>query len=527
MTTSIKKIAFISGVLFALIGVLQVSAVTLGDVAPVGEATQCIDLKYNLIITARDEATNGEVTLLQEFLQQNGFLAADPTGYFGAQTKAAVMKFQKSVDLIDSGYVATYTRAAIKKATCGTTLSGAVSSTKVCAYEGTVFGGSAPCTAAIEGSTANGSKCSCTLAPVIPAASTGSGAKVCAYEGAVFGGSPTCTEAIEGQNNGSRCTCKAATTNSTSASTATTQSTSATTGQGSSPSTIPPNFPYTFINETTATGNVLSRLKLTLKGTPLKSVGSALKGCTKPVGSTGCTSEYEFVVVKDQPGWSYNLQTDTLSIDRNVAQEFLPNVEYVSFLRVFDGGRYEVKWKAKAATATAATTNTSTTQSSGGAVFGAGPQGVPNSQPVTYSWVVYAGSMLGQQSASNLGWSEPTTPCTASNAGATYYLGTSSSGSQVVAVCNPSNQGVTSFSTVDSSTINAGAQSTATQSTQTQSTTAQTAIPVRVPTYARGMFTNENNQQVEWACGDAGAGAPADATGWVPQGSGCFHRIVQ
>lgn len=520
MTTSIKKIAFLSGVLLTLFGAMQASAVTVGDVAPAGEATQCIDLKYNLIITARDKATNGEVTLLQEFLQQNGFLATDPTGYFGAQTKAAVMKFQKSVDLIDSGYVATYTRAAIKKATCGITSPGATSSTKVCAYEGAVFGGSAPCTSAIEGSTANGSKCSCTLAPVTPTANTGSETKVCAYEGAVFGGSPACTEATEGQNNGSRCTCKTA---GSSAASQTTSQTQASVSPSGSSATLSPNFPYTFINDSTASNNIVARIKLTLKGTASKPLGTSLKGCTKPVGSTGCVLESEFSLVKSLPGWAYNSQTDTYSIDRDVSKEFLPNVEYTSYIRVFDGSRYEVKWKAKTPSATA---NSQAAQSTG-AVFGAGSQGIPYSQPVTYSWVVYAGSMLGQQSASNLGWSEPATPCAASNAGATYYLGTSSSGSQVVAVCNPSNQGVTSFSAVDSSTVNAPAESAVTQSAQVQSTTVQTAIPVRVPTYARGMFTNENNQQVEWACGDADAGAPADATGWVAQGSGCYHRIVQ
>ena len=93
------------------------NAQAVGDVAP-GVTDQCIDLKNNLMTTSRDSRTNNEVTTLQEFLQGAGFLEADPTGYFGGMTKIAVQKFQRSVNLIDSGYVGAYTRAVIKKKTC-------------------------------------------------------------------------------------------------------------------------------------------------------------------------------------------------------------------------------------------------------------------------------------------------------------------------------------------------------------------------------------------------------------------------
>ncbi|MEN9338049.1 MAG: hypothetical protein RIQ41_363 [Candidatus Parcubacteria bacterium] len=145
-----------------------------------------------------------------------------------------------------------------------------------------------------------------------------------------------------------------------------------------------------------------------------------------------------------------------------------------------------------------------------GPVYGAGVYGIPGNQPVTYSWVVYAGSSLGQQSATNLGFQEPTTPCTSANAGVSYYLGTSSSGQQVVATCNPSDQAVTNFGTVNETTVNAPSSQQASSST-----------------YVRGTFTSEKGETVEWACGAATDPAPSDASGWVPQTSGCYHRVVQ
>jgi hypothetical protein len=109
--------------------------------------------------------------------------------------------------------------------------------------------------------------------------------------------------------------------------------------------------------------------------------------------------------------------------------------------------------------------SSSTSAATGGATFGAGY----GSQPVTYGWVAYAGSMLGAQSPENLGWSSPSTPCTASNAGASYYLGVSSSGSQVVATCAASNQAVTDFAPVTSSTLNTQGQ-TSSGNSQSQTT---------------------------------------------------------
>lgn len=74
----------------------------------------CIDLQSNL--TKGKESD--EVLTLQNFLADKGFLTARPNGYFGNGTFSAVKKYQKSVNLSQSGGVMALTRAAIKKKTC-------------------------------------------------------------------------------------------------------------------------------------------------------------------------------------------------------------------------------------------------------------------------------------------------------------------------------------------------------------------------------------------------------------------------
>lgn len=165
--------------------------------------------------------------------------------------------------------------------------------------------------------------------------------------------------------------------------------------------------------------------------------------------------------------------------------------------------------------------SSSTSATTGGATFGAGY----GSQPVTYGWVAYAGSMLGAQSPENLGWSSPSTPCTASNAGASYYLGVSSSGSQVVATCAASNQAVTDFAPVTSSTLNTQGQ---TSSGNSQSQTTGGAVfggsATVTCTESRGTFTNSVGQLIEWSCGCAN---PPAGGAWVSVGGSCFHQVIQ
>lgn len=77
-------------------------------------ALVCVDLSTDL---TKGKETS-DVLVLQNFLATKGFLTAKPNGYFGDGTFSAVKKYQKSVNLSQSGGVLPLTRAAIKKETC-------------------------------------------------------------------------------------------------------------------------------------------------------------------------------------------------------------------------------------------------------------------------------------------------------------------------------------------------------------------------------------------------------------------------
>src|SRR3989338_1248270 len=62
-----------------------------------GEGSGCVSLTYKLgrragpnFTPSRDSHTNGEVSLLQDFLQSQGYLHSETTGYFGLLTFGAV-----------------------------------------------------------------------------------------------------------------------------------------------------------------------------------------------------------------------------------------------------------------------------------------------------------------------------------------------------------------------------------------------------------------------------------------------------
>ncbi len=86
--------------------------------------TECVDLKYNLRLRSRDARTNGEVSVLQNFLIDEGYLLSDkPTGFFDVDTLAAVKKFQLSVGIGSAktpgfGRVGPKSRAKINEMTC-------------------------------------------------------------------------------------------------------------------------------------------------------------------------------------------------------------------------------------------------------------------------------------------------------------------------------------------------------------------------------------------------------------------------
>ncbi len=96
-------------------------AQVIGDEAPDQASSGCTELSYNLTYKkSKDANTNGEVSDLQYFLQDQGFLKTDPNGIFGPATLRAVQAFQKKSKLLSSGYVGAMTRAKIKEVSCNT-----------------------------------------------------------------------------------------------------------------------------------------------------------------------------------------------------------------------------------------------------------------------------------------------------------------------------------------------------------------------------------------------------------------------
>lgn len=67
----------------------------------------------------KDATTNGEVSDLQDFLTEKGFLVGGSTGYYGLKTVEAVKKYQASKGISRTGSVGSLTKTQIKNDTCG------------------------------------------------------------------------------------------------------------------------------------------------------------------------------------------------------------------------------------------------------------------------------------------------------------------------------------------------------------------------------------------------------------------------
>lgn len=80
--------------------------------------SSCISLQNNLKLGSNDYHTNGEVSELQAFLANSGYLNSAPTGYFGSMTKRAVASYQRDSGLYATGYVGQMTREAIYNDSC-------------------------------------------------------------------------------------------------------------------------------------------------------------------------------------------------------------------------------------------------------------------------------------------------------------------------------------------------------------------------------------------------------------------------
>jgi peptidoglycan hydrolase-like protein with peptidoglycan-binding domain len=131
-----KKYAISALLINVYLSLSFVSAQTVGDVAPDNTSSGCTALSYNLTYKkSKDANTNGEVSDLQYFLQDQGFLRVDPNGLFGPSTLRAVQAFQKRYGFISSGYVGPVTRTKIKEISCN---QGASTTASTATVSGTV-----------------------------------------------------------------------------------------------------------------------------------------------------------------------------------------------------------------------------------------------------------------------------------------------------------------------------------------------------------------------------------------------------
>jgi hypothetical protein len=119
---SMKKLSMFSGALF-IVGVVLVPLISQAQVniSPANPISPCQTvIQANLSYGMADSGLGGlgSVTALQQFLKTNGYLAVQPTGYFGSLTETSVKEFQSENGVPATGYVGPLTRAALGKYSC-------------------------------------------------------------------------------------------------------------------------------------------------------------------------------------------------------------------------------------------------------------------------------------------------------------------------------------------------------------------------------------------------------------------------
>ena len=82
-------------------------------------SSSCVQLQSNMWLGSYDGyGSTGQVSMLQNYLIQAGYMNHAPTGYFGGLTFLAVQRFQASNGILSSGYVGPLTRAQIQALSC-------------------------------------------------------------------------------------------------------------------------------------------------------------------------------------------------------------------------------------------------------------------------------------------------------------------------------------------------------------------------------------------------------------------------
>jgi peptidoglycan hydrolase-like protein with peptidoglycan-binding domain len=80
-----------------------------------GQGTGGTEGKFKFGKTLKQGSKNNDVAELQKWLAAQGFFKGEVTGYFGAQTKAAVIECQKKNGLDAVGIVGPKTRDLLNK----------------------------------------------------------------------------------------------------------------------------------------------------------------------------------------------------------------------------------------------------------------------------------------------------------------------------------------------------------------------------------------------------------------------------
>lgn len=79
----------------------------------------CINLQTPVLrFRSNDVSTNGEVSLLQDFLIDKGYLTGSPTGFYGRLTVNAVKSYQREIGVSPTGNVGPLTKSFIQRETC-------------------------------------------------------------------------------------------------------------------------------------------------------------------------------------------------------------------------------------------------------------------------------------------------------------------------------------------------------------------------------------------------------------------------
>ena len=109
--------------LSALLLLPSLSSAEVSDIDPLSTST-CA----NLTVSLRYGDQSKDVTILQDYLNSNGYLKVTPTGFFGRATFDAVKAFQAANDISTSGFVGPITRAKIQVLDCASVASSSTAS---------------------------------------------------------------------------------------------------------------------------------------------------------------------------------------------------------------------------------------------------------------------------------------------------------------------------------------------------------------------------------------------------------------